>query len=274
MIACVTVFFNPVQYKRILNNYFKFRENFSKRIPLYVVEASFTGNFETDADFKIRANSSNQWMWQKERMINWIVDKLPDKYSRYMYSDCDLLFEEGWDIKLLERDGVIQCFGDIEFLDADGKPYRDGLSALKWQLDKVGSYGSPGGCWAYPREVRQYDRGVIGAGDSLIERALMRRDYDWPKRILTEHEYAYYENWLKSVPQYELSYLPIKIQHLFHGSRENRNYVNRHSILKENDYNPLRDVQVAKNGLLSWCSYKPKLHKSVKEYFLSRKEDE
>ena len=114
MIACISVFFNPVGYKRILANYFRFRESFTKNIPLYVVEASFSGRFETDADFKIVARQ-NQFMWQKERLINWMVERLPDKFDRYMYSDCDLLYEDGWERLLLERDGVVQCFGDIDF---------------------------------------------------------------------------------------------------------------------------------------------------------------
>lgn len=273
MIACVTVFFNPVGYSRILKNYFEFREKFSKRIDLFCVEASFSGNYETDAEFKIRANPSNQWMWQKERLINWAVDHLPDKYDRYMYSDCDLLYPDGWETHAIESNGITQCFGDIEFLGPDRQIISANPSVMRWQIEKVGEYGSPGGAWIYPREVRQYDRAPLGAGDSLLERALTRKEDTWPKKIMSSKEYDFYLRW-SNFPSFPISYIPVTIQHLYHGSRENRKYVQRHEVLKANDYDPEMDVQIAKNGLLTWCSYKPKMHQAVKEYFSGRKEDD
>lgn len=274
MLACVVVFFNPHKYRRILKNFFTFCENFPKSIPLYVVEASFDGSFETDAKYKIRANPSNQYMWQKERMINWVVDKLPDRYDRYMYSDCDLIFPDRFEKLVLESDGVVQCFEYINFLDTDKNIISTNQSSIKWVLDKTGTYGSPGGAWAYPRDVVQYDRAPVGAGDSLLERAMLGLMDKSPKNILSNKEYDYYLKWSIGKQRSDLYYLPITIGHLYHGSRENRKYIDRHIVLQNEDYDPEWDVQIAKNGLLSWASYKPKMHQAVKSYFAERKEDD
>lgn len=274
MLACVTVFFNPCKYKTNLKNYFTFREHFPKSIPLYVIEASYDGNFETDASFQIKANPNNQIMWQKERLINKVVDWLPSRFTRYMYSDCDLLFPEGWDKLALGSTDIVQGYGEIDFLGVDGKIIQTKLSAMNRTING-GDYGCPGGVWIYPREVRQYERAPAGAGDSLLERALIKKSETWPKEILAPKEYAYYQHWsqlIDSLP-YKVGFIDKKIQHLWHGDRENRQYLTRHLILKENDFDPIRDIQIAKNGLLSWCSHKPDMHRRIKEYFVNRKED-
>ena len=65
-----------------------------------------------------------------------------------------------------------------------------------------------------------------------------------------------------------------EVVHLFHGTREKRNYGGRTKILVDNDYDPESDIRVGDNGLLEWATEKPGLHRAVADYFAAREEDE
>jgi hypothetical protein len=67
--------------------------------------------------------------------------------------------------------------------------------------------------------------------------------------------------------------------HLYHGTRQNRQYVERYKILHENAYDPDRDVEIdAATGLLQWSAdarvRKSNLIRRVAGYFRQRREDE
>lgn len=79
--------------------------------------------------------------------------------------------------------------------------------------------------------------------------------------------------------QKSLACLPSDVVHLYHGSRPNRQYVERYRILHENAYDPVRDVEIdPEAGLLQWSDdareRKPDLVCRVAEYFERRREDE
>ena len=75
----ITVFFNPAGFTSLLNNYFIFADKIKKQgAKLITVECAFDdGKFyipENDNVYRLRSNSI---MWQKERLINYGVSKLP-----------------------------------------------------------------------------------------------------------------------------------------------------------------------------------------------------
>lgn len=50
-----------------------------------------------------------------------------------------------------------------------------------------------------------------------------------------------------------LACVPGDVVHLYHGSRQNRQYVERYRILHENAYDPVRDVEIdPQTRLLRW----------------------
>jgi hypothetical protein len=66
---------------------------------------------------------------------------------------------------------------------------------------------------------------------------------------------------------------------LYHGSRQNRRYVERYQIFHGHAYDPIRDVEIdIKMVLLQWSvaaqERKPNLVRRVVEYFERRREDE
>ena len=70
-----------------------------------------------------------------------------------------------------------------------------------------------------------------------------------------------------------VSHMPGRIIHLWHGEMEDRKPGQRHSGLRPHDFNPARDIAIGESGAWRWASDKPALHVYLKDYFASRYED-
>src|SRR5262249_51369750 len=93
----ITSYFNPVGYQRRLPNYRVFRKHLA--VPLVTVELSFDGRFELapeDAEILVQLQGGDV-LWQKERLLNLALGKLPETCDKIAWLDCDLIFErEDW----------------------------------------------------------------------------------------------------------------------------------------------------------------------------------
>jgi hypothetical protein len=74
--------------------------------------------------------------------------------------------------------------------------------------------------------------------------------------------------------QASVGYTNGPVVHLWHGTKQNRQYGSRQAILKESGFDPLSDIAIDQNGCWQWNSQKTELHRKVAEYFQSRKETE
>jgi len=75
----VTTFFNPARFKSLLNNYFIFKDRLARQgVNLLTVECAFGNDgYEIPSGPNVHRLRSGSVMWQKERMINYGVSKLP-----------------------------------------------------------------------------------------------------------------------------------------------------------------------------------------------------
>jgi len=93
----ITCYFNPVGYRRRLENYRVFRRRLA--VPLVAVELSFDGSFQLhddDADILVRIHGRDV-MWQKERLLNIAVERVPKNCDKIAWLDCDIIFgSEDW----------------------------------------------------------------------------------------------------------------------------------------------------------------------------------
>lgn len=73
-------------------------------------------------------------------------------------------------------------------------------------------------------------------------------------------------------------YVPGAILHLYHGSRENRRYVERWTYQTDFAFDPQTDIDTDANGLLRWTEQalaeKPEMVWRVREYFALRRGDD
>ena len=71
----------------------------------------------------------------------------------------------------------------------------------------------------------------------------------------------------------DISYIPGRILHLWHGARTNRLYMRWQDELSKFKFNPRLDIKIGPNGTWEWATNKPELHEWVEQYFDKRKED-
>jgi len=72
----------------------------------------------------------------------------------------------------------------------------------------------------------------------------------------------------------DFGFVPGTIAHHHHGPKIKRGYVDRWSILRNNDYDPYTDVYRDHQGLLQLSGDKPQLRDDIRTYFRSRSEDD
>lgn len=124
----VTTYFNPAKYKNKLDNFKLFYERVGKGQGLYIlaVELAFTSRVDDTEDlFELQAGrdcddvlhlttSPSNSLWQKERMMNLGIERLPERCTKVAWIDADSFFSnENWvteTSKLLEELVVVQPY--------------------------------------------------------------------------------------------------------------------------------------------------------------------
>jgi hypothetical protein len=127
----ITAYFNPGRFRRRYANYQTFRK--ALKLPLLTIEWSPEARFDLDdehADVLVRV-SGGALMWQKERLLNIAVSRLPAECDLVAWLDCDVVFsDERWISELLaesKRSAVTQLFSRVVHLPAT--PARDAGAA-------------------------------------------------------------------------------------------------------------------------------------------------
>ena len=301
-LAIVTSYFNPCGYLNRQRNFLRFARALERqRIRPWVIEVTVPGQKRflpvSDRTGHVPCDEHAAWIWQKERLINLAVSQLPDRFTKVAWVDCDLLFpQENWyqlATENLNSWSVIQLFEQVHWLGPNDKPMRwNGESTSSLSLASQVQKGSensrrfhrsaPGFAWAARRSVLEecplYDREILGGGDAAFALGL----YGWQDHpFLTGGSKLMREACIQYIRRLHghiagsVSYIPSPILHLWHGSLENRGYVQRRQKLAELEFAPYRDVELDnKKRLLRWSpNASSQLKKLASTYFQSRKED-
>lgn len=296
----ITTFFNPANFKSLLRNYYIFRENLlkSKNVELLTVELSFNGEFQIVGDNVFRLYSDSV-MWQKERLINYGISKLPSDCRFFGWFDCDILFlNQDWaeiSIDILKKGAIItQPFKKVYFApknEAEFSPFYKCQQGVLWQYkihknwlerrkSKELGFSSPGFAWCVNsdefKRVGLYDRCITGSADTFLVDCLLGSNdihgYSSKTTKSMDLDMDLYRDKVKSFGL-RIDYSPVDVLHLYHGSIPNRNYMSRHEILQKHEYDPKTDIKL-ENDVFEWDSDKVGMHEDIKRYFFDRKEDE
>jgi hypothetical protein len=298
----ITVFFNPAGFTSLLNNYFIFAENLKRQnVELITIECAFNdGPFYLPENANTHRLKSNSVMWQKERLINYGVSKLPDDCEYYAWIDCDVLFlEDNWiDLacEKLKSADVIQLFKKIYYMPK-GMTVYDGskiptLQGVIWQwkihknwLQRRKSrdlpFSAPGFAWACRRDFFTdlggiYDRNIVGSGDTfLVDCYLDSWEIHGFSSKFNDHMKTSLMDYCQKLRNKKpvIDYIPVQISHLWHGNLKNRKYMDRHDIITKYDYDPKEDIRL-ENNVFEWNTDKTGMHEDIKQYFYERKEDD
>jgi len=276
----ITSFYNPMNYRNLRNNYWKFRQELNH--DLTTIELSFNGQFEIEDSVQIEGNASNV-MWQKERLLNIAIER--SDADAVCWVDADLLFTNpNWIDELketLKKFPVVQPFQNFIDLDADGNEIRN-LPGYAWgRFQDISGYHRPGGIWAARREVLEHgldDSQIMGGGDVLTLASFTGL---WTHAIIKYMSMEWRQHSMRHAAKVyplvrnRLGYVTGDAYHLYHGSLKNRDYVGRWKRLTDYNFNPETDIEIDSNGLWKWTdSAHPEMIEKVAAYFAERREDD
>ncbi len=294
----VTCYFNSNNFQTRRENYDRFADPIRKAgINLLTVECAFG-----DADFALPQRPdtlrlrSRDVMWQKERLINLAVARLPPNVRKVAWLDCDVLFSNpGWAVQtsaLLDNAPIVQTFKTAIRLPQSHTAYS-GLgevwNGFAWVSEVVsdvfekdyGQHGHTGFGWAARRELLDrhglYDACISGSGDHFMAHAMrgdlmMECEFCPTSPRLREHFAGWAKQFHADVAG-QIRSTPGTVLHLWHGDTKDRAYSERHEELIRLNFDPVADLKLDGNGLWEWAGDKPRLRRWMSDYFESRKED-
>ena len=257
--AICFVLFNPAQTKRILMNYLYIRNLLEQEnLPIFTLELVYEGRApEVNDAFHVTTSS---FMFHKENLCKLLESKIPSCYTKLAFLDADVFFrDKSWYPKvstLLNTYDVVQPFERAHWLDLT---YKKTMLTRKTVLLNTKAEWDfayhPGFAWCFKRKWFQqigfFEYAISGSGDTLSSAAWLQKTF--PNNFqslpspLVEKYIAY-----KRIATPSITYgKDLDLYHLYHGSRQNRQYVDRHKLL---DIQGDIDLILRKNkdGVLEW----------------------
>ena len=306
MIAVISCYFNPISCPYRLANYKRFLKEIAKEdVDLFVVELSFEDEQEFQltrtTEKKLIQIKSQDIMFQKERMLNILIEDLPDKYDKVMWMDCDLVYlDVGWAQRAseaLEESPLVQPYSwavglpecklsepsPTHFVNYDcyaaGNIRKSFIFYYHHRKTFASAHGGHVGyVWAARRELldrhKLYDPIITGAGDLFMTFAAIGNfsflDYEQYLRHMSEEATNHFFDW--AVPWYEdiranVGYTNDLIMHLWHGDVHVRNYLYNSQCLGHSGFSPNKDLLLGEDRCWHWNRKNYWLHEALQDIF-------
>jgi hypothetical protein len=294
--AVLISFFNPARFKRILKNIL-YLTNILKEndIPYYVAECTFHGSKPQVPGATLVLNSDS-YMFYKEQLLNKLEPLVPEKYTKLIFLDGDVLFDTpDWVDQIsasLNTKDIVQPFSEACWLTPDNTRIRSKKMSYAWaivtkepvNMTTLHNY-HPGFAWCIKREIFRriggfFPRSIVGGGDvafvlnlfpiNVSDDLFFKASNGEFGRFIIEAWRKYNANFKEVNPT--LGFLPNKALHLFHGVKENRQYVTRYENVSDTVKGSWDDEIVTNaDGLFEFKT--PAVSKAVLKYFKGRNED-
>lgn len=277
--ALCFVLFNPAQTKRILMNYLYIKNLYELQgLPIFTLELVYKGRKPEIPD-AIHV-SCESFMFHKENLYRVLETKIPSCYKKLAFLDADVYFSDiTWYQKastLLNSHDVVQPFERAHWLDLTYK--KTMLTRKTVLLNEKTSWDfayHPGFAWCMRRkwykQVGFFDYAISGSGDTLSSAAWLRKIFPDKFQSLPAPLVEKFQAYAK-LPQPSITYIKdMDLYHLYHGSRENRQYSERHKML--NIRGEIDEfLEKNKEGIWEWKE-KPTWNPVYLQYFKKREDD-
>ncbi|MEY4701668.1 MAG: hypothetical protein RL326_1855 [Pseudomonadota bacterium] len=203
--AIITCYFNPANLPTVEREYRRFmREVEWWEGECFSAELAFPGQEwpSPSAFIQLRAGE-NQMLWQRERLLNLIVERLPSSYDTIAVIDPTILLLNGSALAkaelLLATANVVELCRDVHSVDERGEvvaTYRKDVRS-EGESDEL-ACAQPRGTLTVGFLARRgvfplYDRCVYGFGQALTGAAW--RGTELSSVVVSPHERAHYKTW-------------------------------------------------------------------------------
>ncbi len=294
-LAVVCCHFNPMHYRSRLRNYQQFAAAFAcNDVRLLTVELAFGDEpWELAGDDVLHIRTRDV-MWQKECLLNRGIRQLIDEgYQKIAWVDADVWFHDlTWPIRAsraLEEHRVIQLFEAVHRLQPTGAPeVKQGSVARFCTTGRIDTDNTtPGYGWAARAEVLAevplYDALIVGGGDAAMFLASCSGVRSWRPTLARQHWFRsmnmacrrHYVTWVGQWGDAvggRVGYLDQHASTFYHGSRKNRRFHQRWSLISGFDSN--QHVVRCPEGCWQWAIDDLPMRESVHDYFRDRAEDD
>lgn len=278
-LAIITTYMNPTGSRRIERNFEIWTGWASRFAPVHCACLDFPWAVAPDPGgvtlHRFRADASH-WLWQKERLLNALVGRLP-QFDTFAWIDADTILAHcDWTQyldRVLNRCKVAQLFGRFVRCDELGVPQQ----TIEGQVKQQYRTGAPGGAFAARRELWTvggglYDCDIVGGGDAGALAAWAGNPW-----IRQDCQREHYQTWAAVAHgwcQGSIGYVPGDAIHLFHGRPANRQYISRYEILMRHQFDAGTMLTIDQGGPWQWTAAAPEaMRHEIREYFQNRRDD-
>jgi hypothetical protein len=293
----IVVISNPCQYAKriVLMKQFVERMEQEENVELYIVEMAYwdqpyyVTNEKCKKHLQVRTETP---LWHKENMVNIGVKYLlPSSWKAFAWIDADIEFESStWALDTLKilngYKDIVQLFShccDMDEYEASMRVFNS--AGYQWERrgkyeNNGANFSHPGFAWAMTRTAYErvgglYENAILGSGDNIMLFSLLNNGLKAININSTEDYKEDILNFERKMKSLRFGYTPGVIRHYYHGSKANRKYTERWTILLKHEYAPSIHITQDSLGILIPTSDFPEeLKKDIFRYFSERKEDE
>jgi hypothetical protein len=303
---------NPCRWNTRRKLFHDFRRHMSTlpNVRLYVGEIVYgdrpfeVTSHDHETDFQFRVIDE---LWHKENVLNQIISRFPRcwKYGAYVDGDFhftryDVAIETVHQLQTYDWVQMFSSYGDmgpnhqcLRINRSFAARYMCGeITSEVLRSARVSTYGKPstgigatGGAWAFRRDSfckvgGLLDTCVLGSGDWHMAFGLVGEPDLHPQtNELTKCGRAYansikiWQNRAAAALRKNVGVVDCHAIHHFHGSKSKRGYPDRWKILRDQDFDPQRDLHRDWQGLYQLAPHRIGLRDGIRGYFRSRNED-
>jgi hypothetical protein len=240
-------YFNFNNDERQKNNFEKFIRQFKGHYNKMVIGTDVDLDFKVPCKKVIIENNNN--LWSKEIIINKILEEIDTEFI--IWIDGDIIYDNlDWLNNLDQIDNsidFIQLFDTINYLDEKGNIIESFKSIASESSNKIdillGKGYKPGGAWlgrtSILKEKGIFEKMYVGGGDTIFVYGLFGITNGWTLKEVGKYNEEIYldaKNWIENFGVKKISYLPVTVNHLYHGDLKDRNYSCRYKKLETRKY--------------------------------------
>lgn len=308
----ISIVTNPIRYQRRWDLMKQFQRHMNDvGAKLLTVEVAYGKReyqvTERDNPMHLQFRSYEE-LWHKENVINLAINylcQLDPQWEYVAWVDSDVHFQRHDIIAetahQLQHYDIVQMFSHAIDMSPTMQPFKI-HNGFMWSYHQnnfcapkgagnggyygaqQGAFWHPGFAWAARREaldkIQLLDKAILGAGDHHMALCLIGEG----KRSLPGGVTQGYRDMVLEWEQMAVSrlrknvgYVEGSLSHYWHGSKKNRQYIDRWGVLTKNQFDPNKDLSRDPQGMYRLNVHHGersiKLRDQIRGYFRQRNED-